>query len=143
MKLLLSWIGTTDLEGKGYEGPIYDILKDIPMEKAIFLSHKIKSRDISSTGNIIPNLKKLYPKLHVITKSVTIEWCNDLPNIYNLTESILKNNYKSEVYINIHSGSKIMVACWLLAVERLPKDIRQPIFLQPSLNMGLIKSTLP
>ena len=143
MKLLLSWIGTTDLDGKGYEGPICDILKEIPMDKAIFLAHKLKSRDTSSKGNIVPNLKTLYPKLHIITKNVTIEWCNDLPNIYDLTESILKNNYKSEVYINLFSGSKIMCACWLLAVERLPKDVRKPIFLQPSLHMGLVTSNLP
>lgn len=137
MKLLLSWIGSTDIRGYGETGHIIDILKSIEIDKAIFLVGRDKTLEPEWRGGPTKNLQKKYPKLYTITKRINISSCNDYATISAATQSVLLDNCKAEVFINVNSGSKIICGCWMLAADRLPKDSRKPTLL--SRDYGRLK----
>lgn len=135
MRLLLSWIGTTDLEKLGYAGAIFDIIKDCEIEKAIFLYDNVRSNRLIEARQFLPNLKKNYPNVHMHTKRTHIDNPSDLDSIYEATQALLKCHHKSDVFINLSSGSGCMCAAWVLSIERICKD-RIPTLIETSPRNG-------
>jgi hypothetical protein len=135
MRLLLSWVGSCDLEKLGHAGPIFDIIRDCEIEKAIFLFDHKRSKKLIESGRFAPNLKKNYPKVHMYTKRAYIDNPSDLDSIYEVTQGLLKCHYKSDVYVNLSSGSGCMCAAWVLAIERICKD-KIPTLIETSTRNG-------
>lgn len=123
MKVLLSWIGSTDLKGHGEVGPICEVLKSIDnISLGIFLIDLERTFGPEWTGGgIRPNLKKIFPNTRFVIKRVVMNSCNDFGSIYDASSLTLRNNAVNKVYINMNSGSKIMCGSWMLAADRLPK----------------------
>lgn len=137
MSILLSWVGTTDLEENGKKGAICDILRDIPIDQLFLLYDSNRYKRVLGNEGFVHNIRLKYPKLYIRAKKVCIQHPNDMANIYAATEQLLHTNRKSKLYINLSSGSGIMTASWILASDRIDTTrYNKPILLESSWQRG-------
>ena len=146
MKLLVSWIGTTDGKGLGYKGPIFDIMNEVEFNQAIFLYDYNRHHKLIPSGKFIPNIKNKFPNTYIKARSVRIYNSNDMVSIYNSVYRLLYQNKKADVYINLASGTGRMCGSWLLAIERFKNtisDYREPKIIQTSERRGNVFIHIP
>lgn len=137
MSVLLSWVGTTDLEENTKRGAICDILRDVEINQLFLLYDSIRYKRVLGAGGFVHTLRSKHPKLYIRAKKVIINHPNDIESIYAAAEQLIYMHRKSKVYINLSSGSGIMAASWVLATSRVdPSKVNQPILLESSWQRG-------
>lgn len=144
MSVLLSWVGTTDLEENTKRGAICDILRDIEIDQLFILYDSIRYKRVLGSGGFVHNLRAKHPKLYIRAKKVIIDHPNDMESIYMASEQLIHMHRKSKVYINISSGSGIMAASWVLATSRVDSSkVNRPMLLESSWQRGTQLLQLP